>query len=225
MQSIDAECFTHDQLVRLRTRWLALSRRLCASGDGGGLFDRLFHAYFVPPRAYYNINHIEECLDVLLWLKDLPHDEDAVKTAIWFHDAVYDAKRHNNEERSCAFAMDELARLGAGTSLITKVQRLILATRHVELPTDEDERVIVDVDLAILGAPPARFDEYERKIRSEYAHVPDEAFRVGRMKVLQAFLARSTIYSTDRMRKDFEDQARRNLGRSIERLTGHRELE
>ena len=81
----------------------------------------------------------------------------------------------------------------------------------------------MDVDLAILGAPPERFDEYERQIRAEYAHVSDEAFRAGRMKVLQVFLARPGIYSTDRMRKDFEDQARRNLRRSIERLLGERD--
>ena len=59
---------------------------------------------------------------------------------------------------------------------------------------------MTDVDLAILGQPPTIFDEYERRVRLEYSHVPETAFRAGRAKVLQTFLKRETIYRTPAIR-------------------------
>ena len=38
-----------------------------------------------------------------------------------------------------------------------------------------DEQLLVDIDLAILGADTARFAEYQTQIRREYAHVPATA--------------------------------------------------
>ena len=75
--------------------------------------------------------------------------------------------------------------------------------------------MLVDIDLAILGAPPARFDEYEREVRAEYARVPDFLFRAKRKEILQAFRARPAIYSTAPMRERLETRARANLARSL----------
>ena len=40
--------------------------------------------------------------------------------------------------------------------------------------------MLIDIDLSILGAPPARFAEYEQQIRAEYAWVPGILFRPKR---------------------------------------------
>ena len=40
-------------------------------------------------------------------------------------------------------------------------------TTHRAEPDDDDGRVILDVDLAILGQPRDAFDAYERAIREE----------------------------------------------------------
>ena len=52
-----------------------------------------------------------------------------------------------------------------------------MATRHAALPAGGDEQLLVDIDLAILGASAARFAEYERQIRAEYAFVRRSGLR------------------------------------------------
>ena len=210
---------------RLRRRWRHLCAWIGASGDVDFVFDRLVANYSHPSRHYHNLTHIEECLEVFAAYREENEGDPVVEAAIWFHDVIYDTTRSDNEERSADVAARELGALRVASGIIEDVRWLILITRHKEPPTRGDEMLIVDVDLAILGASPERFDEYERQIRAEYVHVDADAFRAGRTKVVQAFLARPTIYSTDRMRKDFEDQARRNLRRSIERLSGDRGVE
>jgi predicted metal-dependent HD superfamily phosphohydrolase len=96
-----------------------------------------------------------------------------------------------------------------------RVRALIMKTCHDALPETQDEQVLVDIDLAILGADAARFDEYETQVRAEYGWVPDFLFRRTRRKILQAFLARSAIYSTTHFRNQLEKKARENLARSI----------
>jgi predicted metal-dependent HD superfamily phosphohydrolase len=91
-----------------------------------------------------------------------------------------------------------------------------MATRHATAtPATGDEALLVDLDLAILGAERARFAEYGRQIRSEYAHVPAAEFRAKRSAVLAAFLARDPIYRTPRLRAELETRARKNLALAI----------
>jgi predicted metal-dependent HD superfamily phosphohydrolase len=70
-------------------------------------------------------------------------------------------------------------------------------------------------DLELLGASPARFAEYERQVRSEYAHVPDAAFRAGRARILKGFLARERLYGTQVFHDALEERARGNLQGSV----------
>jgi predicted metal-dependent HD superfamily phosphohydrolase len=93
-----------------------------------------------------------------------------------------------------------------------------MATKHDAMPDSTDSRLLVDIDLAILGAPVERFDEYERQVRQEYSWVPDALFRRKRREILEAFLARPRIFSTDYFQLKYEAQARTNLERSITAL-------
>jgi predicted metal-dependent HD superfamily phosphohydrolase len=95
---------------------------------------------------------------------------------------------------------------------------LILATRHDASPATADARLLVDVDLAILGAPAARLDEYERQVRAEYAWVPGPIFRRKRREILEGFLSRPRLYGSEAFRATFEETARANLSRSIRTL-------
>jgi predicted metal-dependent HD superfamily phosphohydrolase len=100
------------------------------------------------------------------------------------------------------------ARLGA----------VVLATKHDAVPAGRDAKLLVDVDLSILGAAEPRFAEYERQVRQEYGWVPEEAFRQSRAGVLVAFLNRASIYSTTWFTARLEEQARKNLSRSLQEL-------
>jgi predicted metal-dependent HD superfamily phosphohydrolase len=74
---------------------------------------------------------------------------------------------------------------------------------------------MVDVDLSILGRDRDRFLEYEEQIRREYAA---SVFASKRAEILERFLGRSRIFSTDWFRQKYEEQARKNLENSISRL-------
>ena len=73
------------------------------------------------------------------------------------------------------------------------VEALIMATKTHHPGVHPDAPYLIDIDLAILGAEPADFDAYDAAIRKEYAHVPDDAYRAGRTRVLQSFLDRERI--------------------------------
>jgi len=78
----------------------------------------------------------------------------------------------------------------------------------------------VEVGKAILGAPPARFQEYEAQVRSEYAWVPDTTFRSGRANILKELLARPHLFCTMQFREQYEALARRNLRDSLAAIEG-----
>ena len=74
-----------------------------------------------------------------------------------------------------------------------------------------DTGVLLDADLAILGAAPQRYARYAADIRREYAWVRDAEYRAGRAAVLEQFLARPRIYHAQMMYDEGEQRARENL--------------
>lgn len=172
---------------------------------------RLVARYGEPHRHYHTWSHVLACLDARERIA--PFAPIEVDVALWFHDVIYDPRAHDNEERSAALMLAEL-----GDSAKPAVP-LVLATKHSAVPDTEEARIVVDADLSILGADVATFDTYEHAVRQEYAFVPDDAFRAGRAHVLQSFLDRATIFSTQPARDLWERQARENMTRSLTRLT------
>jgi predicted metal-dependent HD superfamily phosphohydrolase len=191
--------------------WAKAWRGARAAGGGEPLRDALLARYAEPHRHYHTQQHLAECLGLLDDIRTLATDPAAVELALWFHDAIYDVPGQRNEERSADWAFDALQAAGARDGLPATVRRLVLCTRHDAVPDAGDERLVVDIDLAILGAGPERFAEYERQIRAEYAHVPEPLFRSKRGEILRGFLARPAIYGTAAFRQRFEATARRNL--------------
>lgn len=174
--------------------------------------------YSAPERAYHNLSHIENCLAELEGAEGLPSDLDAIRFALWFHDAVYDTTSKDNEEKSAVLACDVARSAMLPDSWIEAVTGLILATKHTVPPAGASQQLLVDVDLSILGQDEERFDEYESQIRAEYSWVSAEAFAKGRAEILSSLLARRRLYSTESFRRKFEEKARTNLSRSIAKL-------
>jgi predicted metal-dependent HD superfamily phosphohydrolase len=141
-----------------------------------------------------------------------------LEAALWYHDAVYDPQKPDNEEASARMAREVFYRAGLSSERTKKVEQLILATRHSFVPSDKDSALIVDIDLSILGANTDRFDRYEAAIRREYSFVPEIVFRSKRAEILEGFLSRSFLFTTQTFRERFELKARANLTRSLERL-------
>ena len=185
-------------------------------------YHELCSQYNSPPRTYHNLTHIADCLTEFDAARHLATNPDAIEFAIWFHDAVYDSKAKDNEEKSAELAQTVLSHAGLSGEFISTVSQLILATKHNQPPKDADTALLIDVDLSILGQPASRFDRYEADIRNEYSWVADKDFTAGRSAVLKSFLGRQKIYATDFFQQKYEIAARENLKRSLEQLGNFR---
>lgn len=203
--------------ARLAASWARAWTEAGAAGDGAVLRDALLAAHREPQRAYHTLQHLAEGVALLDELRALAGHPAEVELAWWFHDAVYDLARRDNEARSAAWARRVLLDAGVAADAARRVHDAVLSTRHDAAPVSADAQLLVDIDLAILGAAPARFDEYEDQIRREHATVPDDAYRRGRRTVLEGFAARPRLYGTPVLRERFEAAARSNLRRALER--------
>lgn len=197
---------------------LSQSLRTLGAEDSGSIYDALAAAYDAPSRHYHDRRHIEDCLAQFRGCRDLSEQPPEVELAIWFHDAVYDTRRSDNEERSADWARSFLGSEGVEEAAIQRIGALIMATKGHENPVGIDQRLIADIDLSILGRDPESFERYDRAIRAEYAWVPEERFRLARAAVLDGFLGREAIYATPVFRERYERQARRNIARKLDQL-------
>jgi predicted metal-dependent HD superfamily phosphohydrolase len=184
------------------------------------LRESLLAAYAEPERAYHTTQHLRECLALLRCVEDLAKAPAELALALWFHDAVYHPRAQHNERRSADWLIAETRNAGLDEMRIAGLEALVMATCHDSMPTPEagDAALLVDIDLAILGAAPERFDEYEQQVRREYAHVPDEVFRSARAEILRGFLHRPRLFQTERLHRQIEAAARSNLERSLDQL-------
>ena len=198
-------------------RWEKLWRAIGATGNPSPWYEQLSRAYGEAHRSYHNQQHIAECLMEFDAARHLAEGPDTVELALWFHDAIYDSRRSDNEERSAALAKRCLETAGL-PQLSATVSNLVIATKHDGETGTPDTALVVDIDLSILGKPESRFEEYERQVREEYDWVPLPVFNSKRAELLDRFLARKQIYRTKFFAERYEQSARRNLARSIQIL-------
>ena len=182
-----------------------------------GLLAKLESRYREEHRSYHTLQHLEECFTRLAEAESLAERLAELRIALWFHDSVYDTHASDNEAASARWARESLEAAGPPDAA-ARVAELVLVTRHDAVPAGRDARLLVDVDLSILGADEGRFDEYERQVRREYGWVAEDAFRAGRAQVLESFLARPAIFGTTWFAERLEDRARSNLRRSLRAL-------
>ena len=193
-------------MTELSERWHRLASTWNAPRDAvEAVYADVVARYSEPHRHYHTLEHVAEVLAIA--------DElDAgieVEFAAWLHDVVYDVRAADSEARSAGYAGDVLARLRAPDDVTSEVQRLIeLSATHDVIAGDKNGAVFVEADLAILASEPDRYDRYMRDVRREYAHVDDDAWRVGRASVLQSLLERTN-----------DVRARSNLTRELASLS------
>jgi predicted metal-dependent HD superfamily phosphohydrolase len=195
----------------MRQRFIELWDRVGAKGNPSKMFENLSRLYSNPVRVYHNLSHIQDCLNEFDSASILTQFPDEVELALWYHDSVYDLPGEDNEGKSAQLVQDILLNASLSERSIQRVHDLILITGHVLLPEEMDGMILADADLSILGKPRGDFDRYRRNIRKEYAVIPEDQFSEGRRKVLQMFLDREAIYSSDFFRDRYEEQAKANL--------------
>ena len=168
-----------------------------------------------PHRRYHDIEHLADVLSTVDEYGAAPE----IRLAAWYHDAVYDPRASDNEERSAGLAVDALNALGA-SGRAAEVARLVrLTASHEPDPGDVNGVLLCDADLAVLARPADWYDRYAAAIREEYRHVPDDAFRAGRAAVLRRLLDLPALYRTPELRDRWEAAARANLHRELDALS------
>ena len=171
-----------------------------------------------PERRYHTFEHVGEVLTLVNIILDGAPVPPAVGLAAWLHDLVYDTTRADSEAESARWAEELLPPLGVDDEIVTETCGLITMTiGHVPRDRDHHALVLSDADLAILGAPPRRYERYAADLRWEYTNLDDRAWRDGRRGVLESLLGRPRLYHHQVLR-GWEEQARRNMGSELARL-------
>ena len=201
--------FDRERFARM---WNVLGARDAAT------FEIVRDAYAGKARHYHTVEHILECLAYFDRVRALARRPSELEAAIWFHDAVYDVSRKDNEARSAELARDQALRAGIPGETAGRIAQLVLNTTHTAEAASPDAELLIDIDLSILGASPERYRRYEADIRREYASVPEDLYRQGRLHVLNAFLERTGIYHTTYFYERLERQARENLAEAVAAL-------
>ena len=198
--------------------WRRIWSGLGTSQANEQLFQRLVACWSEPHRHYHTLQHLRECLEHFEASRHFAGHPAEIELALWFHDAFYDPTRLDNEARSADWAQGSVLLAGLPAEVARRIHTLVMATRHTAIPEEPDQRLIVDVDLAILGADPERFDESDRQIRAEYAHRAEGPYREGRKAILSGFLGRPRLYGTEPFHAALDARARVNLARALARL-------
>jgi predicted metal-dependent HD superfamily phosphohydrolase len=199
--------------------WVSLWKRVAARGEPLPALNDLVARYTESHRGYHSLAHVLDCLREFNTVRRLAQNPDAIELALWFHDAIYNPRAADNEEQSARLAEQVLTAANLTEPFIRDVRELILATRHQSIPESADARLLVDIDLSVLGQSAERFDAYEAGVRKEYKWVPGPLFAMKRSAILKSFLDRAAIYATPWFREKYEAAARANLARSVRQLS------
>lgn len=182
-----------------------------------GLRAGLETRYAEPQRHYHGLAHVEALLGWLAHWHGLARAPRLIEAAIWFHDAVYDTHRDDNEPRSADLACRELRALAWPEADVARVVTMVRATRHHAADASAaDTLLFLDLDLSVLAQRADVYDAYSAAVRAEFAWVDAARYRAGRLRVLQRFMARAVIYRTPALRAAWESAARANLAREIQ---------
>ncbi len=201
-------------LSLMQSQWIGIGGKT----DSISLGAQLIAAYRDPARFYHGLSHLVECLR--LWREWREHSgkPDEIAIALWFHDALYDTARHDSEARSARWALDALTAGGVPFDTVRRIRDLVIATRPNESPSNDDARLMIDIDMAILGASPDRYERYEADLQREHSHMAEFIYRRKRLEVLKSLNTRQRIFQSDAARHTLEAQARENIARSISKL-------
>ncbi|MGD9981966.1 MAG: metal-dependent phosphohydrolase [Hyphomonadaceae bacterium] len=197
--------------LSLLQRWRALA------GEGAdALGEALIRAWDEPQRVYHDQSHLTWLLEEADRRDALIRDRAFVGYATWFHDAVYQPGRPDNEMLSADWARTSLA---AQPEFAGRVAHVIEMTKdHARGEADGDAALFLDMDIAILGAPWETYCAYAAGIRAEYSHIPDPAFAGGRGAFLARQLEHSRSFRTDIYERELGETARANMRWELEEM-------
>lgn len=208
-------------IEKLKKQWYELAlRHTHDSILADSLWNEIEKQYTLNIRHYHNLSHIKNMLNQADNIKDSISSYNDFLFAIWYHDIIYKPTKKDNEEKSAILARKRLKTLKIKETSLKNIENLILSTQKHEilLQNNNDNALLLDIDLSILGSDWKTYQNYTKNIRKEYSIYPNFMYKKGRKKVLEHFLKRKALYFTENYRTNFEEQARKNLLKEINLL-------
>jgi len=208
--------------------------KLCAKNELNpeGFWSDLHFRYLEPHRRYHNDEHIVSVLSRIDYLIGLAqgqgHDvnEDIIRFAAFYHDAVYVPGFQYNERLSAEMAEAHLRTMGWDVSSCIRVGQVILDTKSHKVNEFQngapfETRDLIDADLYELGTDKYNLNGHKVRAEVEYyaSELTDEQWRTGRRKFLEAYLDRPRLFLLDGQR-DIEVRARVNMQEELRDLGG-----
>ncbi len=171
--------------------------------------------YAEPHRRYHTITHILQCLHEFHEISQMAEHPAELEMAIFFHDAVYNAKAMDNEEQSARLASEAGEKMNLPQESIERIVRLIEGTKIGKVPATPDERLMEDIDYSILGQPESVYDAYVQGVRAEYHWVSQDMFGAKRGNFLRGLLEKDSIYYTGHFGKKYNKTAKENIRKEL----------
>lgn len=165
--------------------------------------------------SYHKRLHAIDCSNELYEIKHLLDDSDAVECALLFHDVIYNPLSKTNEEDSADVAEKMLTQRWVPKDFIGKVKKLILATKHIDTPQDNDTKYIMDIDNSILGKDPRTYTQYTKDVRREYYMYSDIQFKKWREDFLHWIASKKSVYHTEYFHDKYQKQLEINVLQEI----------
>jgi predicted metal-dependent HD superfamily phosphohydrolase len=160
-------------------------------------------------RHYHNLVHVTRLLALC---DELGICDPDIMLAVIYHDIIYRPGSLKNEEKSAAYALESLGRLGVNPDRMGQVCEMILATANHLIPQDNPlTQTLLDLDMSILGSPREDYQAYADGVRKEYPWLPGVVFEKKRRQFLERVLAEEYIFHTDLFREKYEGSARANI--------------
>ncbi|HVE54265.1 MAG TPA: N-methyl-D-aspartate receptor NMDAR2C subunit, partial [Ramlibacter sp.] len=105
--------------------WRRLWSELGAQHVDGGVFNQLVAAHSQQHRHYHTLQHLRECLAHCEAASMLARRPAEVELALWFHDAVYEPQRGDNEERSADWARRAVLAAGCAEEVAARIAAMV----------------------------------------------------------------------------------------------------
>jgi predicted metal-dependent HD superfamily phosphohydrolase len=203
-------------MIDLQAEWTRLSEALgIEPGHAAQVWTQLAAAYGEPQRHYHTMAHITAVVADWTRVRDRFEAPDSALLALFFHDAVYDPARRDNEVRSADLLRHLLLERIDG-EVMKAACWAIWATKSHEPDEIADVNLVLDIDMAILGAPRDAYLHYAEAVAREYLPVYGlDAYAAGRAKLfLEPSLARDRLFLTEPF-AGLEAAARANMAEEL----------
>jgi predicted metal-dependent HD superfamily phosphohydrolase len=215
MASIIRRVQSNDETIT-KIVWDDMCLRLGITAFSEKWWEILTEKYDEVGRHYHTMRHIQELMKYVDYYSNLIEDKDIMILAILFHDVIYDPKSSSNEDDSIVLFREFVFDVKSVNidAMSEEVVSYIECTKDHKIKSTDSfsKRLFSDFDMAIIGSPRTRYQQYAWQIRNEYSHVPLDTYCVRRAAFLKS-CAKSVenVFSTDLFRARFEDSARDNL--------------